>query len=567
MNKINAFLYWLAMLPKGIYRQLGVDTNQVAIILRYKLIMDDRRPNTFQQTQTRKRKDGISTATYGTMFIALLMGLLNLVSFAVGQDEITHFTVYFTLFLFLLSATLITDFTSVLIDVRDNALLLPKPVNDRSFLLARLLHIGVHMSRVILPMLLPALVYLGISYGIAVTLAFLLVALLASLFTIFLINAVYLLIIRVTTPERFKSFIAWFQIGFMILMYGAYQFFPRVADTDMLREFSVTVYRYMALLPPYWFAAGIVGVTGLDDSIGFWWILVALICSIGSCWLVIRFLAPAFNRKLGMIAGSGGAEVDNRGAPATVSRSVGYADWLARWLTGSFAERAGFLFTWKWALRNRGFRMRVYPAIGYILVWFGMSWYRNVFQSEHISSGALRGSSAGILGLIYLSCFILISAIQQISKADEYKAAWIFYSTPLEFPGQVISGMFKALLAQFFLPLAVVLVLVSLAWQGVASLPNLALGFSNQALIAGLLLLINNKKLPASVPASTSERSGSFLKGLAMLAMSGGIGLAHYFIYNFTVVVIMSAVLSMIACWLVFGRIGRISWKEVSDKY
>lgn len=564
MNKISAFFFWLVLLPGSLYRRMGVDLVQLSLILRFKLIMDDRRPNTFQQTQVNRRKEGISRATYGTMLIALLMGLLNLVSFAMGADELTNFTIYFSLFLFLLSSTLISDFTAVLIDVRDTVILLPKPVNDRTFLLARVLHIMVHMFRVIVPMILPAVVFLFVEYNWQVVLVYLFAAVLASLLAIFIINAIYLLIIRITTPDKFKSFIAWFQIGFMILIYGAYQVVPRASSLESVQNFSVQDYSLIGLFPPYWFAASVVEGAGLDGVRSWWWLLLSVVVSLGSIWLVIRFLAPSFNQKLAMLSG-GDTRVVAGSAIASGVRGVGYADRLANWFTFSSVERAGFLFTWKWALRNRGFRMRVYPAIGYIVVWFVISIYRNVFQLGDSGSGSssIMLSAAGLLGLIYLSCFIFISAIQQISQADEYKASWIFYSSPVSLPGAVLLGTLKALLAQFFLPLAVLLLVLGISRQGLPAVPNLLLGFSNQVLISGLLLLMNYKKLPASLPANKADATGNFLRGMLMLLFNGGFGLVHYFIYSFTVVVWISVVLSGLSVWLVYRRIARVSWSEL----
>ena len=556
MNKISAFFFWLAMLPAKLYEQMGANRAQLAMILRYKLIMDDRRPNTFQQTQVNRKKEGVSRATYGTMLIALFMGLLNLIAFAMGADDITYFTIYFSFFLFLLSATLISDFTSVLIDPRDTQILLPKPVNDRTFLLARILHIMVHLFRVIVPMLLPAIVYLAIDYNLAVVTRFLISAALASLMAIFFINALYLLIIRVTTPQRFKSIIAWFQIGFMILIYGAYQVMPRATAMENLQQFTVSDYNYVRFLPPYWFAASVVHA--------WWWLLVSAIVSLLSVWLVIRYLAPRFNQKLAMLGGSSETLVSQKKSTGTLTSETGYVKRLAGILTSGTVERAGFLFTWKWALRNRGFRMRVYPAIGYILVWFVISIYRNVFQLGESGETGLKGSAAGLLGLIYLSCFIFISAIQQISQADEYKASWIFYSAPVSAPGPILLGMLKALLAQFFLPLAIVVTGLGFAWQGWVVLPNLLLGFSNILLISGLLLLINYKKLPASLPSNKADGTGNFLRGLLMLVFNGVFGVAHYFVYGFPIVVLISVILSGAAIWLVYQRIARISWVEVA---
>jgi hypothetical protein len=102
------------------------------------------------------------------------------------------------------------------------------------------------------------------------------------------------------------------------------------------------------------------------------------------------------------------------------------------------------------------------------------------------------------------------------------------------------------------------------AWQGWVVVPNLLLGFSNILLISGLLLLINYKKLPASLPANKADGTGNFLRGLLMLVFNGAFGVAHYFVYGFPIVVLISVVLSGVAVWLVYQRIARISWPEVA---
>ena len=74
MNKFSLGLYKLVLWPSAIYRRWGIDTRQLALILRAKLTMDDRRPNTFQQTRSGQKKEGISNAMLGTMLIALVDG-------------------------------------------------------------------------------------------------------------------------------------------------------------------------------------------------------------------------------------------------------------------------------------------------------------------------------------------------------------------------------------------------------------------------------------------------------------------------------------------------------------
>ena len=219
MNIVNRFFLKLVLLPKKLYAGAGVNTVQLQSILSVKLMMDDRRPNTFQQTQQRKKEKQVSTATLGTMLVSAILGLMFLLVFGIGQNVVTQLTLYFSMFIFMLASTLIADFTSVLIDIRDNFIIMPKPVNDRTVVVARLLHIFIHICKLILPMTLPAFIYIIVKFGSAASLPFVLMVLLATMFTIFLINMVYIIILRITTPEKFKSIISYIQIAFAIIIY------------------------------------------------------------------------------------------------------------------------------------------------------------------------------------------------------------------------------------------------------------------------------------------------------------------------------------------------------------
>ncbi|MEQ1624831.1 MAG: hypothetical protein ABL870_09080, partial [Sediminibacterium sp.] len=307
MNIVNRFFLNIVLLPSGIYERMGVDIAQLKSILKIKLAMDDRRASSFQQTRAQKNKKPIKLATLGTMLLTLMMGAFFLFSFFIGNDDVTKGTIYFSMYIFMLASTLISDFTSVLIDVRDNMIILPKPVSDKTFLLSRLLHIVIHISKLILPMTLPAMILIGTARGIGGVSSFAFLVLLATLFTIFLINALYIFILRVTTPERFKTIISYFQIFIAIAFYASYQLVPRLINKVALENYRVGDSIFIWLAPPYWFANAWNLLNNADFGIGAMIsMLLSITVPIASIWVVIKYFAPNFNRKLSMISGSEG---------------------------------------------------------------------------------------------------------------------------------------------------------------------------------------------------------------------------------------------------------------------
>jgi hypothetical protein len=569
MTIINRFFLKMALLPAGVYRGMGVNTVQLKSILVTKLTMDDRRPGTLQQTRKRRSAKPVTMATVGTMAVSLVIGLVYLLSFLVGQDIVTNLTVYFSLFFFMLSASMISDFTSVLIDVRDNYIILPKPVSGRTFVVARLLHIFIHICKIVIPMSLPGLVNMIASYGVAGGIIFLVVVLLVTLFAIFFINAVYLVILKITTPERFQSIISYIQIIFAIVIYASYQVFPRMISDLNMQEFNIADYPAARLYPMYWFANSWDVVYHLKGStMAVWLALAGLIVPLFSLYVVVKYLAPSFNNKLAMISMSAASAGPSSGSVATGRRRRGvYSAFLSKVLTRGFAERMGFLFTWKMTSRSRDFKMRVYPSIGYLVVYIVVMFMNNRDLNIHKIAEQGTTGRAIIISALYFTSLLLTMAIGQIRFSEKFKASWIYHVSPIEKPGEVILGATKAAIFKFYIPLVFFITITGMIIVGPSVLPNIILGLFNELLIATILVYMGNKLFPFSQHQDTARKTGGFLRGIMVLFISGLIALGHFLIYNILPAVLLCVVMSVIATWLMMGSIRNISWTDIRSSY
>lgn len=567
MNIINRFFLNIVLLPSSLYERMGVNTHQLKSILTIKLAMDDRRPSSFQQTRVQKNKKPVKLATLGTMLLTLMMGAFFLFSFFVGHDDVTKGTIYFSMYIFMLAATLISDFTSVLIDVRDNMIILPKPVSDKTFLLSRLLHIVIHISKLILPMTLPAMILLGKYRGIGGVSSFAFLVLLATLFTIFLINALYIFILRVTTPEKFKTIISYFQIFIAIIFYASYQLVPRMINKALIENYRVGDGIFIWLAPSYWFANAWNLLNNADFSIGaIISMALSLAIPIASIWVVIKYFAPNFNRKLSMISGSEGESVptpkDGKQIRSTTST---YLQLVSKWFSKKGAERMAFLLTYKITSRSRDFKMKVYPSMGYLVVYLVMIFFTN--KKISLSDISYASSSGKILfiSLIYFSSFILIMACGQIQYSDRFKASWIYFTTPIREPGMLISGAIRSMIVKFYLPLIVTVSVLSIVFMGPAIIPNLALGCANQLFITAMVGYISIRELPFSH--AQGQVKANFIRGLFTFLIPACVAGLHYFVYSFMPVVSILAVLAGIACWMVLDSIRKKDWTKVVTTY
>ena len=567
MNPVNRFFLYLLLLPSRFYERMGVDLAQLIAILRIKLVMDDRRPNSIHQTRQKKQNKPIALATLGTMLFSVLLGSFFLMSFAVGKDPVTQLTIYFSFYIFLLASTLISDFTSVLIDVRDNLIILPKPINDKTFVLARLLHIIIHISKIVIPMTVPGMIYIGVVFGFQGLIGFILLVLSASFFTIFLINAVYILILRVTTPQKFKNVISYFQIGFAIIFYGGYQLLPRLMSKAALANFNIETAGWKWLTPSYWFAESwqfinsFIFTTPLVTSF-----LLSMLLPVASIWIVIRYFAPSFNRKLSMISGSSD-NADRTTVPSKDQQNRSTTSKMlmkfSEWFTQKGPERMSFLHTWKMTGRSRDFKMKVYPSFGYLIVYVVIMF----LNSKKVSFDMIRDQTGGgkfvFIGILYFSGFMLMMAVNQVIYSDKYKAAWIYYVTPVKTPGALLSGAVKSIMTKFYLPIVVLLSATAIAVIGPKVIPNLILGMCNQLLIISCVGYISLRDLPFSAMQMMSGKTGSFIRGLFSLTIPMLLAVLHYLVYSYLLVILLLIVLSVIACWLVLDAIRTKTWNNI----
>lgn len=560
MNRINKALLALALLPRNLYRRWGIDVSQLSAILTAKLMMDDRRPNSIHVRQQHSGGKEVKNATIGTIILSAVMGLLFLFAFAFGNDHVTQLTVYYGMFIIMLCMLLVSDFTSVLIDVRDNQIILPKPVNDRTFIVSRLLHVFLHVCKLVFPMLVPGMIYLAFDSNPAASLLLLFLAVFATLFAVFLINAVYIAILRVTTPERFKSIISYVQIGFAILIYASSQLLPRFEETVDVAEFTLADKPWMIFVPSYWFAAAFDTVfSGSNKWFQLAAALMALAVPLLSIYLVVKYLAPAFNQKLAMIAGSEGP-VTKTAASREIQGKSSLSETLARWLTKSGAERTGFLFSWKMMARSREFKVRVYPSIGYLIVMVVVIFFKQG-GTDAPDSRFFAGFKP--IAIAYLMNIFLLAAFGQISYSDKYKAAWMFYITPIHFPGPIISGGLKAMVLKFCSFIGIPFLLFSLWVEGPPVLPNILLAVSNQVLLIFAMALIGASRLPFAHPFIEAQRGGQFMRLLLWMLLSGFVALIHFLLFRNMFAVGAGLVLSALGIWIVAQQIRKITWEAV----
>ena len=133
---------------------MGADVDQLKAILGTKLIMDNRKPLSFGNNKgmAHQKKERKRTVVL-TMFLSLMMGLIYIFPMSLAiKDPILGLAMFYTMFAFFFTFTLITDFVNVLLDTKDRFVLFSRPVSDKTIMLSRIVYIGIYLFRLVIPM-------------------------------------------------------------------------------------------------------------------------------------------------------------------------------------------------------------------------------------------------------------------------------------------------------------------------------------------------------------------------------------------------------------------------------
>ena len=534
----------------------GVDVEKLKIITQTKLTMDRRRVHVqYNQQKNREPKNPLLLTQllygfFGLMMAAMIFYLQSLVL------SMIFFHAYL---LFMMSMTLITDFSSVLLDTADNQIILPRPVNSKTIFVARLIHILVYLLQFTIALALFPFIAISISIGVVAGIVSIFTILLTVALAVFITYLLYMGILRFSNEQKVKDIIGYFQIFMTLLFTVGYQLLPRLINFEEIAQtFSLHWYSYF--LPPVWMALSIESFDQLAfDTVHLIMIVCAVCIPVLSFWLMIQYLAPSFARKLLLLQ-------NDRQPAKKIKIKTGIRQSLSASLSALLcrgsAEKAGYEMVWKITGRDKGFKLQFYPSIGYILLFV----FITVFKSGKNFKETIDTLPATklFLWMIYIPMFTVSSSKSIVAVYENFQAAWVYHSTPVKYPGQIISGSLKALLTKFFLPAYLLLFLFSFYTWGPAIIDDFAFGLFNNIIIFLLLEILSKHMLPFSQQQNIKMQTGRFAKVIVQLFIIAALVGLHYLALTINWLVIGLLPVAAVAVFYLNKKIKSLRWKDMT---
>ncbi|MEN6316589.1 MAG: ABC transporter permease [Clostridiaceae bacterium] len=538
-----------------LFTRLGADYKVMRKILQMKLIMDNRRVPTIMSNS--KKSDGkgsfkTSLLIYG--FMGLFIGVLILFPFPL----FFKMNMVFGVIIFMVMTTMISDFSDVLLDIKDKNILLPRPVSPQTINTAKLIHIVIYLFSITMAIAGPALAASLFVYGFTFFLIFVLELILICCFVILFTSIIYSLILKFFDGEKLKDIINYVQIILAVFMTVAYQLIGRIFEIVDI-NITYTPKWWNVLLPSTWFAAPFSML--IEHSFTKEFIIQAvtgLVIPAAALIIYTKAVTPYFEKNLQKLNNNSGSKRKKAAAKEKRQRV------LAKWLCYDKLEGTFFLFSHNMLSNERKLKLKIYPNLALSFI-FPFIFIINVARKDSpIPEILTKLSSSRYYLWIYLSAALLTSSIQFLSTSERYKGAWIYRALPITSPVPVIKGALKSFILKYILPVYILLSLLFIGIYGVRILLDIILMFINMIILLLFVFKFKSKELPFYKDFQYTQGGSSTAVMFLSFAICGILAAAHYFMGRIFCGVGLNTLISLLLLVILWKSSFKFTWKDVA---
>lgn len=530
-----------------VFRRFGVDYKIMRKILQAKLIMDRRRvPTIF--TQNAKKKDVEDSNQYiKSLWIYVLFGLFMVPFMFMGENYLFQMSLFFGIFTFFVMTSMISDFSSVLLDIRDRNILFPKPIDRKTISAAKMVHIFIYLSFLTLALVAIPLMVGLVKNGLLFFLVTIVNIILIDLFIVVLTALIYMFILRFFDGEKLKDIINYVQIGLSLAIMVGYQLLVRSFEFIDLTV-AINPEWWQAFIFPMWYGASIdMILNGNFDAFTIFLVGLGVVVPLVSILIYMR-LIPAFEQNLQKLSYHGMVKEHKQNKFKSI---------LLKAICRSNEEKAFFRFASLMMKNERDFKLKVYPSLGFSIVLpfiFIMNGFNTDFSNLANSKSYLS---------IYFSLIIIPTVMLMLKFSGKYKGAWIYKVSPIQNLKPMFSGTMKAFIVNLFLPVYLLLSIIMIALFGVRILPDLVTVFFNACIYGVICFMILKKSIPFSESfdlANQNSNGGIVFALMLFVPVFAGL---HYISTLLAFGIYLYLFVSLLILFLIWKLAFTITWEKI----
>lgn len=525
---------WLKFLDKlqKFFQKCGVDYPIMRKILQVKLTMDERRVPTIMNNSKKNNED--KNNFFSSLWVYILMGLF-MIPFVINKKNYTfNMSIAFGIIMFMVMTSLISDFSSVLLDLRDKDIINTKPINSRTKSTAKIIHIFIYMASITMAIATPSLIISLFRQGPLFFLIYLFEIFLMDIFIVVLTALLYMSILKFFDGEKLKDIINYFQIILSLAITIGYQFLGRLFEiVNVNVVFTPKWWQYLII--PIWYGAPFDLILRGDVNIYYIiFTILAVIIPIISIAVYIK-LTPSFINNLNKLS-------NNSYKASKKGKNLSYI--LSNLVCFKKQEKTFFRFTADMVKNERDFKLKVYPSLGFAAI------FPFIFLFNNLRGSSFSAVSNSKMYLnIYFSAIMLPTIIMMMKYSSKYKASWIYRTTPITDTSSILKGSLKAFIVILLCPVYLFVCIAFIVIFGPRIIPDLILVFINILLFTVICVNLMKKGLPFSIPYEASNKNEGLI-ALPLMIIIGIFAGIHYactfYIYGIYIYMAVSILLNIL---------------------
>ncbi|GAA0754974.1 hypothetical protein [Clostridium sartagoforme] len=486
------------------YEKSGVDYDILRLIINTKLTMDGRRKATVFNNE-RKKKKGESNEFYKSLILYAFIGIFFGLTLIFRINMMYQMSIYFAAIMFMILTVFISDFSYVILDVKDKSIIYTKGIDSKTINAAKITHVCIYIIYLTLS-LVGFSFLLSFKYGIAFFLIFLIEIILIDIFMIMITALLYLLVLKFFDGEKLKDMINYVQTILSIFMVIIYQILPRIFQFIDLDKIVYTYKSWHILVPPMWFAAPLSIIDG--EGITVYKIIMSILSLIIPIISLIVYLklTPTFEKYLQKLNNNNEKSKEKNKLILKISKLV----------CKDKIERAFFKFSVQIINSEREFKLKVYPniALGIILPFIFML---VGFRGGSISSIRNNLVNSSLYLSIYAFTLIIPNIVVMLKYSEKYSGAWIYEVAPIKNISSIYKGVIKGMFFKLVIPPYILISILFIIIYSEGVIKHLIIVFLSIILITILNFLISSKSYPFSEKFEGTNNGSSV--GIAILSI------------------------------------------------
>lgn len=504
---------------KGLYQKAGVDYDMFRLILNVKLTMDGRRKATVFNDNKKKKED--SNEFYKALILYAFFGIFLGLMLIFDINKMYIMSGYFSAIMFMVLTIFISDFSYVILDVRDKNILSTKGIDSKTINAAKITHVFIYMLYLTLA-LVGVSFLISFKFGVGYFLVFFLEIILIDIFMIIITALAYLLVLKFFDGEKLKDIINFVQIGLSIFMVVVYQIVPRLFEFIDVVNIKYEEKLWHLLIPPMWFAAPLSIISGEEVTrLKIIMSILAVAVPIISMFIYLK-LTPAFEKNLQKLNNN----EDN------IKEKSNLLIKINNLFCKDNTERAFFNFSLGIMNSEREFKLKVYPnlALGivfpiiFMVIGIDRSNLGGIFES-------LRNSRSYLS--IYAFALVIPNILVMLRYSERYLGAWIYEVAPINNTAAIFKGVIKGAIYKLILVPYSIISIIFIAIFGFKVIIHLIIAFLAFILIMIINFVVLKKYFPFSRKFEATNSGESLLSVIVSLLVSG-LGLVTHFIISKT---------------------------------